>query len=145
MVSPNTKAIEDGAPTVTLAGEQWPIPMLAIKQNRIVCPLILKVAPSVQMKDGVSLEGLAKTITPELFENLASLTFVALTRAHKDMTMAAFDEMEITIFELMGAFPVIAAATGIVRMAKPGEVPLEPAQKEEAEAAMPATSQTGTQ
>jgi hypothetical protein len=80
-------------PTVVLAERVWPIPELAPRQNRIILPLL------VYSKDwdyGV----------------LADVAFVALTRAHPNLTKAEFDGLPIPQSELVEALPVIKDQTG---------------------------------
>jgi len=40
---PNEHAKSTGAPCVRLAGQEWPIPLLAPRQNRIVVPAVAKI------------------------------------------------------------------------------------------------------
>lgn len=41
--SPNEQAKSAGAPCIRLAGQDWPIPLLAPRQNRIVVPAVTKI------------------------------------------------------------------------------------------------------
>ena len=43
MPEPNAVAKSAGAPTIHLAGKDWPIPLLAPRQNRVVVPAVAKV------------------------------------------------------------------------------------------------------
>jgi hypothetical protein len=100
---PNQAAIDAGAPTITLAGKAWPIPMLAVRQNRLVVPAV-----RVWAKDAAGVFD----STPA-YDNALSAIFNALLRAHPDITRAEFDELEITAPEVNGSFVVIAIATGL--------------------------------
>jgi hypothetical protein len=40
---PNSLALDGKNPTITLAGQEWPIPLLAPRQNRVVVPAVSKV------------------------------------------------------------------------------------------------------
>jgi hypothetical protein len=43
MPEPNERAKDGSTPTIHLAGKEWPIPLLAPRQNRIVVPAVAKV------------------------------------------------------------------------------------------------------
>jgi hypothetical protein len=138
MTEPNAELLDGRTPTIPLAGKEWPVPLLAPRQNRIVVPLIMRHAASLSalIKGGkISLESLAKLLTTEVYDALAEVSYCALTRAHK-ISRDEFNDMPIETMDLIMAFFVVATQTGLIRPAKPGEQVLG----EE----MAATQSTGT-
>jgi hypothetical protein len=104
MTEPNAELLADeSVPRVTLAGKQWPLPKLSIKQNAIVLPILMarfeRVNETIRTQDGIS--------------ELATALFTALQRGHKSLTRDEFDEMAIDVPELMAAVPVVAQQTGM--------------------------------
>lgn len=86
----------DAPPKITLAGEEWDIPILAPKQNRIIVPAFLKLADPVNR-----------------YAALLDIVFTALTRARSDLKREEFEEMPILTSELIAALPVIQQQAGI--------------------------------
>ncbi|HEY5046933.1 MAG TPA: hypothetical protein VII49_02805 [Rhizomicrobium sp.] len=84
-------------PTIVVAGTQWPVPLLAPRQNRIVVPLLIE----------------GRTDYAALLE----IVFAGLTRAHPQVSRGPFEEWPIPLYELQNALPVIARQTGLL---KPG-------------------------
>lgn len=116
MTMPNV-ACPIGTPTMKLAGEKWPVPPLGIKQLRIVVPAMGMLG---ELRKG---EGVSKT----QMDAILNVVHTALTRAHPGFPVDEFDEMAITLPELLEAVPVIIEATGLKmdakEGAKPGEAP----------------------
>ena len=103
-VAPNKALIDGVTPCVTLAGQDWPVPMLAPRQNRVVVPAIGRWARSDH--------GLIST---EQFDDAVMIVHTALTRGHPELTREAFEDLPITTLELMSALPVIARQTGLFK------------------------------
>lgn len=91
---------------IKLAGAEYFVPVLAIKQNRICIPLLQALAPRIG-----EVISPAAILRQSDFDDLLRLTHVALTRAYPAMTLDDLLEMEITIDELIGAANVIMAQT----------------------------------
>jgi hypothetical protein len=106
--------------TVTLAGQSWPVPTLAPKQNRIVVPALLEVIPKIirarsEAPEASGIAQLAGYLDTETYDRLAQIAYTALTRANPDLTRAHFDDMPIDTSELIGALNAIARAAGLYR------------------------------
>lgn len=114
MTEPN-KAIPMGTPTMKLAGKEWPVPPLAIKQLRIIVPASTVIG---ELRKG---QGVSKT----QMDAILNVVHTALTRAHPGFPVDEFEEMDITLPELMEAVPTILEATGMRREAKEGTAPGE--------------------
>lgn len=78
-----------------IAGREWPIPLLAPRQNRIVVPLLLTGKND--------------------YESLSVVAYMALTRAHRHVSRTEFDDWPVPYCELVDAVPVIARQTGLVK------------------------------
>jgi hypothetical protein len=126
-VSENSKA---NAPKITLAGRDWPVPLLAIKQNRIVIPALMKIMPAVariaSVSDGqdMSAEDMAAalaslTVTTEEFDLVSDAVYAALTRGTPGLARNEFDNLPIATADLFAALPVIMAQTGIMKKQAP--------------------------
>ena len=95
---------------ITLGGKEWTIPPLAIKQNRIIDPLIMSLIPFfTNVSDGKSMTGLAQAE----YDALLTITYTALTRGEPSLKREEFEELQISLPELVEAFSVIAQQTGI--------------------------------
>jgi hypothetical protein len=127
LTEPNQALLDDETiPRVTLAGKQWPIPMMAPKQNAIVVPTILKIVPNVlSANDGkgkFDLARFAAVMTEEAYRGLITIVWMALTRGHSALTRAEFEEMPIGTMELVLAVLIIAQQTGVIKPGKPGDI-----------------------
>ncbi|HXN32444.1 MAG TPA: hypothetical protein VN894_11300 [Polyangiaceae bacterium] len=114
MTEPNAKLLADESMArITLAGVEWPVPKLAIKQNAQIFPLVMAYLKNPQ----------AALSTFEGIQGLSTMAFVALQRAHESLTRAEFDNMTITVDELVGAFQVVIAQSGLRTKEKANGVP----------------------
>jgi hypothetical protein len=91
--------ISTSDPTIVIAGQKWPVPLLAPRQNRIVMPALMQLGTNPE----------------ENYEILLEIAFVALTRAHPGILREAFEEWPIPCYELRDALPVIAKQTGFLK------------------------------
>lgn len=119
-------------PTIRLAGRDWPVPPLAIRQNRVVVPGLLKLMPVLTEFQAALPAGAGQPIDPlwwtkvslttETIDTLSDVVFEALRRGTPGLVRNEFDGIEMTPFDLLGAIPVVLAATGMFRPAEPGRV-----------------------
>ena len=105
---------------VTLGASEWPIPLLAAKQNRVIDPLILSLLPLFSQWQADRSKGLAMLGLKE-YESLQEIAYQAIRRARPELTREQFLELPVTLPELIGAFPVIAQQTGVFKRGEPGE------------------------
>lgn len=124
MTGPLAAAAAAADPTITLAGEAFPIPELAIRQTRIILPLALALAQAGIADDG-------KTITTEAFDILLRIVHTAVSKARPAFTYDQLLDMRITPAELLSAVPVIARQAGLKLSLAPapavaGDEPGEP-------------------
>jgi hypothetical protein len=103
---PNPKLLaEEGVPRIKIAGQDWPVPLLAPRQNNIILPLLLKPRPS-------NLEDLATT---ERLTEIGTIVFHAMQRGHRELTRDEFDDMPISFVEMIAAIPTIQTQTGLFK------------------------------
>lgn len=110
----------NSAPTVSLGGRIWPIPLLAARQNKIIDPLILSVLPLFSEWQTNKRAALSK-LDAAHYAALQEIAFHAILRAHPEITREQFLDLPVSLPELIGAFAVIAQQTGIFERAGPGE------------------------
>jgi hypothetical protein len=108
-IDPNQKAIDDGAPCINLGGVKYPIPVLGIKQNRTVVPIIMKITEKFQ-----GLTNVLSALDSETFSDLCNLVYAAINRAHPSMTKNEFEEMPIKTMELVESIAVLMEQTGML-------------------------------
>jgi hypothetical protein len=122
MTSPNQELLSDERiPTVTLAGLTWPIPKLAIKQNEIILPILLRRAPQL-----AALAAGQGGMTTEFVHDCSTIVYWGLTRGHKGFTREEFDDMPIEVTEVLNAVTVVGQQTGLLK-AREATGPLVPA------------------
>lgn len=103
-------------PTIRLAGRDWPVPTLAPRQNRIVVPALFDLVPKIRRACNESgFAGFARHFDTAAFDALSEIAFLALTRAHPEMSRAEFDDMPIDTLELLAAVRIIARQAGLFR------------------------------
>lgn len=98
-------------PKIILAGKEWLIPKMAVKQNRVIVPLIINIIPIFNewAKDK---QGTYPKIS-DRYSELLDITYYALTRGYPELKREEFENMEITFPEVIGAYITIAEQTGI--------------------------------
>lgn len=94
------------APKVTLGGQEWPVPVLAARQLRVILPLWRKV---------VSID-YAEVTTADM-DTTFDVFHAALTRARPEITRDDVLDMPIALHEIMPALDVIAGQMRILRKA----------------------------
>lgn len=96
------------APHVRLAGRDWAIPDLAVKQ-------IMRLVPALARLDELAREagGPGVVASEEQIRRIYDVAYIALTRAYPELTREAFDDLPIRIDEIVAALPVIARQAGL--------------------------------
>lgn len=134
------------APTIRVAGRDWPVPELAVKQLRIVIPALLKLNPLMIRMQEVAGEALkavdaAKLENRELsardlrwidrialstedFDLLCDVVFLGITRGTPGFSRAEFDNMPVSTEDLLSALPVVAEQSRGVRREPTGGKPV---------------------
>lgn len=100
-------------PTITLAGRDYPVRPLVVRQLRVVVPAMIRLRHARM-----------DAITQEQFDDLAEIAFQAVSAAAPGLTREAFAELPVRALELMAAVPVVAAQAGMTSEGPaPGEAP----------------------
>lgn len=103
----------EGVPTVTLAGKNWPIPELAIRQLRIVRrPLIDLTDAIAQTEDETTGQRVMK-LSSEQYTLMTDVVYQGLTRAHPELDRDVFLDMPCTDMEMFLAFLVVRRQSGL--------------------------------
>jgi hypothetical protein len=166
---PNKLLLDGSTPTIRLAEKDWPVPLLAPKQNRVVGPAIVRVMDLLRKL----VSELYAELTPEQveqfggeqqtknrlfqtpllvsrfmvagaqgFDDLCTAVYHALTRAHPGLTRDEFDNMPVTTLELIQASGIIAQQTGLMQRPAAAAAPENPSPAPEGATAT--DSPTGT-
>lgn len=111
MTEPNETLLADETiPTVTLAGKRWPVPPLALKQMRVVVPILMK-----RMRELGGLQaGQVDALTNETTGDLITAVFIGLQRGHGAMKREEFEEMPVGWQELIEASIVVSRQAGMI-------------------------------
>jgi hypothetical protein len=114
----------DAAPKVTLAGKEFPIPLLVPRQNRIVIPKLIDLMKGFTEGGALSAINITMKLTTQQYDDLSEIIWVALTRATPTLTKDDFLDMPIDLMELIAAMDIVAQQCGVMKRAggtKPGE------------------------
>lgn len=118
---PPTGPQPPGTAYITLAGQSWPIPKLAVRQWRVVVPGVFKLMGNFgpmfeKMRQG-DMTGVAAaqhfSLTQELTELMVEVIQAALSRATPRITKEHVLDMECDMTELMASLPVIMKQAGL--------------------------------
>lgn len=147
MIKPNEKLLDrtQKLPVITIAGQDWPIPKFAPKQNEVIVPIVLGMSSSLisamSAPQSVRLQMLATVLSGENYRKLNDCIFLALERGHPELTRREYDEeWEVGTLEMVNAFITIAERTGLIKIAPAGTEAAKPGEEGAA-----TSSQTGPQ
>jgi hypothetical protein len=101
----------DTAPKVTLAGNEYPIPMLVPRQQRIVVPALMLLMKTMSVNGKVD----PTSLTTEQYDMLLDLVYVALTRGSPLLKRDDFLDMPTNMMELIVAMNVVAEQSGVMK------------------------------
>ncbi len=100
-------------PTIKLAGKDYPVKPLVVKQLRVVVPAMMRLR-------GARIE----SITEAQFDDLVEIAFLSVCPCQAGLTRDAFTDLPVKAIELMEAISVIAEQSGMVtKEQSPGEAP----------------------
>jgi hypothetical protein len=105
-----------GYPSIRLAGQDYPVKPLVVKQLRVVLPALMRLR-SARLD----------SITQEQFDDLVEIAFQAVSSSQPQLTRDAFTDLPVRAMELMAAIPVVATQSGMVgEESPPGEAAAGP-------------------
>jgi hypothetical protein len=123
----NPKINTVGAAVITLAGGEYFIPVLALRQARIAVPGLLKLLPrlnAIQARIGAGDPLGAVLLDQDDVELMIDVVHSGLSRAYPDFSRENLLDLEAGFAELIAALAVIARQTGLFAAgenSQPGE------------------------
>lgn len=108
-------------PRVKLAGREWPVPELAVRQLRIVRRPLIDLTDAIAATETETMGQRVMRLTTAQYEELCEIVYQGLTRAHPSLTREEFLDMQASDMELFMAFLVVRRQSGIFVAA--GEAP----------------------
>ena len=101
-----------GAKVIALGGQEWFVPVLAVRQNRVVIPLLIKLLPLIERGDPARADPeLGKEwMLPENIDLATAAVHAALTRAYS-ITWDEFLDLPIQHTEWITALGPIITQT----------------------------------
>ncbi len=109
-LKPNSELVSPGCPIITLAGREWFVPVLAMRQNRIVVPALMRLLPVLG-----AIESSPTALSADALESLITIAHAALTRAYPSLTMEDFLDLTISPLELIAAINIIGRQAGALK------------------------------
>jgi len=97
-----------GAAIITLAGREWFIPPLAVRQSRVVLPLLIRLMPAL-----AELQERPDALGEAEWGDLVRVVHVALTRAYPSLTLDEILDLPAPLSEFAAAIAVITRQTGM--------------------------------
>jgi hypothetical protein len=116
-MNPDPKIDCAGAPVIALAGREWFVPTLAMRQARVVVPGLMRLMPVLQALQGGEISSMAQ-LSQESFDAIVDVVHAALTRAYPLLSREEFLDMPASTPELVAALTVVTRQTGFF---KPGD------------------------
>jgi hypothetical protein len=98
---------------VRLGGRDWVLADLAPRQYRKVIPALVALDPLRSVGD----------LDEAKIDRLVEAYYLALTRAHPDLTREEWEEVPVSVIEMIDALPTLARKAGLVprKDGEPGE------------------------
>ena len=101
-----------GAPIITLAGREFFVPPLALRQSRVAVPLLIRLMPALSAVDER-----ADALGEGEWDSLIRLVHAAITRAYPGAKLDDVLDLPATLAELASAVGVITRQTGMFKTA----------------------------
>lgn len=111
-LQPDQSLIAPGCPVVTLAGREWFVPTLAMRQSRVIVPALMRVMPALD-----EIQSNPHALSEEHFESIIAAIHAALTRAYPTLTLDDFLDLPVSTAELIAAITVVTRQTGAFKPA----------------------------
>ena len=116
-MNPDPKINCAGAPVVALAGREWFVPTLAMRQSRIAVPGLMRLMPVLQSLQSGDAAAMAR-LDEETYDTILNVVHAALTRAYPTLTREAFLDLPASTPELIAALAVVTRQTGFFKSAE---------------------------
>lgn len=138
-MNPDPKIDCAGAPLISLAGREWFVPMLAMRQARVVVPGLMRLMPVLQTLQSGEASAMAQ-LSQANFDAIVEVVHAALTRAYPALSREEFLDLPASTPELIAALTVVTRQTGFFR---PGDAMGEPIGETAKTSTAPQNSSTG--
>lgn len=99
-----------GVPVIKIAGIEWFVPTLALRQTRTIIPAMARLLPVL---DRLKIDPTG--LTEDDLDLLLKLVHLALTRAYPGLQYEQLLDAQITLQEMTEAIPIIAVQAQIFR------------------------------
>ena len=116
-MSPDPQIDCANAAVVTLAGREWFVPVLAMRQARVVVPALMRLMPVLQNLQSGATEGAAQ-LSEKDYDAILDVVHAALTRAYPRLTRDEFLDIPASTPELIAALAVVTRQTGFFKPAE---------------------------
>lgn len=114
VLSPDPQVDCATAAVVTLAGREWFVPVLAMRQARIVVPALMRLMPVLQNLQNGATMGVAQLSQAD-YDAILDVVHAALTRAYPRLTRDEFLDLPASTPELIAALAVVTRQTGFFK------------------------------
>jgi hypothetical protein len=135
-MQPDPKIDCANAAIVTLAGREWFVPLLAMRQARIVVPALMALLPSLEAIRRNQLAALSQ----ENFDLMLRAVHGSLTRAYPDLRFDDFLDLMITSEELVVAVQTVFVQAGLFKKEAAAEQGEDETGEAQGETASPSTA-----
>lgn len=128
-------------PIVKLAGREWPVPELAVRQLRVVRRPLLDLTESINATGANKAGEWVMKLSPEQYEHITEVVYQGLARGTPSLKREEFLDLPVSDTDMFLAFLVVRRQSGLFKSAED-----EPEKKPEAGADQnaPAQTQIGT-
>lgn len=133
---PNVRFLDNKTPTIHWNGKEYPVPLLTPKQQRWIIPALMRSRNAI-MKLA---QGNGPALTDAEYDDLVSVVYWSLKRAHPDLVFASFEDTPLSLLDLGPMIEVAAQQTGMFKKEAGNGAAVG-----EAQAAPAPNPQTGTQ
>lgn len=112
-----TRSPAPGSRALALGDRIFHVPLLPLRQNRIVYPIVRALAAAPNEPESfigrlVAAEGSPEHVTTDELDQLAEAVFHAATAADRTLTRDEFEDLPITPAQLIDGFFVVRLQTG---------------------------------
>lgn len=101
---------------IVLGGKTFAVPLLPLRHNRVVYPLCRDLSADGEdslMARLIAAQGKVEAVRDDEWPKLIDIAFHGAAAADKDLTREAFDDMPVTMPQLLDAFFIVRLQTGV--------------------------------
>lgn len=102
-------------PTVKLAGREWPVPELAVRQLRVVRRPLLDLTDSLNAFGSKKAGEWLMKLSPEQYDQLTEVVYQGLNRGTPSFKREEFLELPVNDLDLFTGFLVVRRQSGLFK------------------------------